>query len=118
VASVPVEMAANTRSRMCHSFSRSVLHSARQVTVPPAVIVAPEAGSTPLSFKEVHIFDYCGDRIDDLFHGVRTRVGAWERPAVRRLSMADTNAVMWMSRRPPFAETGSWSSSLGACKDS
>jgi hypothetical protein len=51
------------------------------------------------------------------FTGVRKRVGAWERPAVRRLLMVDTNAVTWMLRRPPSAETGSWSSSLGTCKN-
>jgi hypothetical protein len=51
------------------------------------------------------------------FMGVRTRVGAFERPAVRRLSMADRNAVMWMSSKPPSAATGSWSSIFGACKN-
>jgi hypothetical protein len=52
------------------------------------------------------------------FMGVRTRVGAFERPAVRRLSMAERKDVTWISRSPPSAATGSWSSSLGACKKS
>ena len=47
------------------------------------------------------------------FMGVGMCVQAWDWLAVRRLSMADTNAVMWISRMPPSAETGSWSSSLG-----
>ena len=41
-----------------------------------------------------------------------------ERPAVKRLSMAERKAVTWMSGRPPSGDTGSWSSSLGACKNS
>jgi len=41
------------------------------------------------------------------FMGVRMRVGAFERPAVRTLSMADRNTVMWMSSKPPSAATGS-----------
>lgn len=46
------------------------------------------------------------------FIGVSTRVGALDRPAVRRPSMADTKAVIWMSRIPPSGDTGSWSSTL------
>lgn len=46
------------------------------------------------------------------FMGVSTRVGALDRPAVRRPSMADTKVVTCMSRTPPSADTGSWSSTL------
>ena len=52
------------------------------------------------------------------FMGVRMHVRAWDWLAVRRLSMVDKNAVMWILRRLPSTETGSWSSSLGACKNS
>lgn len=46
------------------------------------------------------------------FIGVSTRVGALVRPAVSRPSIADRNAVMWISRIPPSGDTGSWSSFL------
>lgn len=52
------------------------------------------------------------------FMGDKTRVGAFERPAVRRLSMADTKAVMWMSTKPPSGDVGHWSSDFGVGKNS
>jgi hypothetical protein len=48
------------------------------------------------------------------FMGMSTRVGAFDRPAVRRLSIPDTKAVRWVSTRPPSRATGNWSSILGA----
>ena len=53
-----------------------------------------------------------------VFIGVRTRVGAFDRPAVRRLSIAEMKAVTWISSKPPSGETGNWSSDLGAGKNS
>jgi hypothetical protein len=40
------------------------------------------------------------------FMGMRTRVGAFVRPAARRLSVPDTKAVTWMSMSPPSAAIG------------
>jgi hypothetical protein len=51
------------------------------------------------------------------FMGVSTRVDAFERLAVRRLSMVDRNAVTWMSSKPPSAAIVSWSSIFGVCKN-
>jgi len=50
---MPVAMGTDARSRTWLSLSRSVLLAARPVTVPLAVTVTPEGGSTPLSFTIV-----------------------------------------------------------------
>ena len=52
------------------------------------------------------------------FIGVNTRVGAFERPAERSESMAVKKAVRCTSGMAPSAETGSWSSNLGFCRNS
>jgi hypothetical protein len=65
------------------------------------------------SLKEPHIFNYHRDCIDNRFHGCGG-MGGGEWLAMRRLLIVDTNAITWMSRRLPSAETGSWLSTMGA----